>query len=129
VGVSGTSAGLSAQIRAAAHSSVTVLAKTGTLNETSGRFKALAIVVGIPDGNAGSAPLKCGLVATTYFEFGDERAAGTRNVALLPLHLDFAHGPLASVLSRHWERMSGCTPPGKPIPNDTNARRTVGTAG
>jgi hypothetical protein len=48
VPVNGTAQGLTSDLRNALGSDVTVLAKTGTLNERRDRFKSLAMVVGMP---------------------------------------------------------------------------------
>lgn len=116
VGVSGTAAGMSAKLQTAIHQPITILAKTGTLNESAagGRLKALVIAIGVPTAKTDDAPLSCGLVAVTYFEFAEQRSAvipGAARVALPRIHRDFAEGPLANVLSRHWKRLSGCDQP------------------
>ena len=87
-----------------------VMAKTGTLNEQRDRFRSLALVVGqsgAPGAAAASAPMTCGLVAVSWFEFHDGVA---RPSSLPSVHLDFARNEFAAVLARHWERVSGCAP-------------------
>jgi hypothetical protein len=116
VGVSGTAAGMSEKLQAAIHQPITILSKTGTLNESAagGRLKALVIAMGVPTTKTDDAPLSCGLVAVTYFEFAEPRTAaiqGAARAALPRIHRDFAEGPLADVLSRHWRRLSGCEQP------------------
>jgi hypothetical protein len=106
VGTSGTAEGLGARLRAATFDGATILAKTGTLNEAGagGQIKALAIAVG--RSSSASAPLNCGLIAVTYFEFAPRTG---RRLATLPrIHRDFAEGPLAEVLGRHWGRLGVC---------------------
>jgi hypothetical protein len=94
-----------------------VLAKTGTLNEDVGKLKSLAVVIGKTSRNDADAPIRCGLVAVSYFEFLDTWAARNERVSLPRIHLDFANGPFADVLGRHWTRLSGCvTPPPVPPP-------------
>ena len=130
VPVSGTAWGLAAELRKAVGNDVTVLAKTGTLNERRDRFKSLALVVGMsgspgasssdrsessPSSAAGAAQtrpgaateLSCGLVVIAYFDFHDD-VARRRDVALPPVHLEFARDEVAAVLRRHWDRVSGC---------------------
>ncbi|HEX2168501.1 MAG TPA: hypothetical protein VHG09_14800, partial [Longimicrobiales bacterium] len=115
VPMSGTAAGLASDVSDALGREVTVMAKTGTLNERRDRFRSLALVVGqtpLAQGTAtssrmtgASAPLSCGLVAVSWFEFHD----GVERPSSLPsVHLDFARDEFASVLSRHWDRVSGC---------------------
>jgi hypothetical protein len=123
VGVSGTAAGMSEKLQAAIHQPITILSKTGTLNESAagGRLKALVIAMGVPSAKTDDAPLSCGLVAVTYFEFAEQRTAaiqGAARAALPRIHRDFAEGPLADVLSRHWRRLSGCE---QPLPATTVA--------
>jgi hypothetical protein len=126
VPMSGTAAGLAADVSDALGRELTVLAKTGTLNEQRDRFRSLALVLGQTSAQSpaaaqspgsgqrpaaslratgASAPLSCGLVAVSWFEFHDGVA---RPSALPPVHLDFARGGFASVLARHWDRVSGC---------------------
>jgi hypothetical protein len=113
----GTAAGLTARLRAVTKEPVAVLAKTGTLNEDVGKLKSLAVVIGKSSRNDADAPIACGLVAVSYFEFLDTWAARRERVALPRVHLDFASGPFADVLGRHWTRLSGCaTPPPAPAP-------------
>lgn len=109
VGLDGTAAGLSTVMRGSLPEAAALLAKTGTLNEDTDRFKSLALVLGIPEGDGPSAAFSCGLTAVAYFEFSD----GTRTVtAPLPsVHLEFARNALAGVLGRHWDRVSGCPRP------------------
>jgi hypothetical protein len=110
VSASGTAHGLDAAIRNATQNQAAVLAKTGTLNEETGRFKSLALAVGLPAGETASAALRCGLAAVTYFEFADDfRPHSTQ--ALPPVHLEFAGAGLAEVIGKHWARVSGCTAP------------------
>jgi hypothetical protein len=110
VGVSGTATGLTARYRAALGPGLSVLAKTGTLNEATDRFKALAFTLGSPE-EAGSAPvLSCGVSVAMYFEFGDNYLNGAGRGVLSPVHLQFATGPLAEVLARHWAALQVCPP-------------------
>lgn len=116
VGVSGTAAGMSERLQAAIHQPITILSKTGTLNESAagGKLKALVIAMGVPTTKSDDAPLSCGLVAVTYFEFAEQRSTLNQEsvrAALPRIHRDFAEGPLANVLSRHWMRLSGCDRP------------------
>jgi hypothetical protein len=115
VPVSGTAAGLSQRLRDAVSDSVIVLAKTGTLNESTagGKIKSLAIAVGRGASHASDAAITCGLVAVTYFEFADDRRAKSMHATLPRIHRDFAEGPLADVLGREWSRVSGCTETGR----------------
>jgi hypothetical protein len=107
VAAHGTATGLDARITAATQSQVVVLAKTGTLNEETGRFKSLALAFGIPNGTTPDAALSCGLVAVSYFEFADDfRPHSTQS--LPAVHLEFASGPFADALRKHWSRVSGC---------------------
>lgn len=104
----GTAAGLAAELhRALGRDDVRVLAKTGTLNERRDRFKSLALVIGMPAGTQASAELSCGLVAISYFDFDDAPRSRARE-PLPPVHLEFTRDALASVLERHWDRISGC---------------------
>jgi hypothetical protein len=105
VPTSGTAAGLTEDMTGALGRELTVLAKTGTLNEERDRFRSLALVLGRTDTQAASAALSCGLVAVSWFEFHD---GVTRPSALPPVHLEFARGAFADVLQRHWDRVSGC---------------------
>lgn len=108
VALDGTAAGLSADVERAMPNGMAVLAKTGTLNEDTDRFKALAMVVGQSSGNEATASIACGVVAVTYFEFEmDDAASGT---PLPAVHLEFARGPFASLLARHWHRLAPCNP-------------------
>jgi hypothetical protein len=105
----GTAAGLAADLhRALGRDDLRVLAKTGTLNEQRDRFKSLALVIGIPTGTQATAELSCGLVAISYFDFDDAPARSRAREPLPPVHLEFTRDALASVLQRHWERISGC---------------------
>ena len=110
VPVNGTAAGLAERLRGSIRDSVVVLAKTGTLNEqtTGGRIKSLVMAIGRADGASAGAALRCGLVAVTYFEFADDSRARAERTALPRIHRDFAEGPLSAVLSRQWNRVSGC---------------------
>jgi hypothetical protein len=110
----GTAAGLTTRLRAAVNEPVVVLAKTGTLNEEVGKLKSLAVVVGKTVGSDADAPVACGLVAVSYFEFLDTWASRREQVSLPRVHLDFANGPFADVLGRHWKRLSGCVAPPPP---------------
>ena len=112
VGVSGTAAGLTDRLQAATHSQVSVLVKTGTLNEVTGRFKALALAMGRVPATGNSTALECGLVAVSYFEFARERGtrAGFSPVPLRSVQVEFARGPFADVVRRHWDRVTECVP-------------------
>ena len=107
VPLSGTAAGLAADVGRAGGEGVVVLAKTGTLNERRDRFKSLALVIGMPNAQQASAELSCGLVVVSYFDFHDDARARTRE-SLPAVHLEFARDELAAVLRRHWRRISGC---------------------
>jgi hypothetical protein len=106
------------------------MAKTGTLNERRDRFRSLALVVGQTTGSgqstASSAPLSCGVVAVSWFEFHDgvERAS-----SLAPVHLEFARDEYAAVLRRHWQRVSGCAPAGADASSTTNPPAAAGPTG
>jgi hypothetical protein len=112
VGVNGTAAGLTDRLQAATYASLNVLVKTGTLNETTGRFKALALAMGRFPANGSSTALECGLVAVSYFEFSRERdrRAGVTPVPLRSVQVEFARGPFADVMKRHWDRVTECVP-------------------
>ena len=107
----GTAGGLATRLRGAIQQPVIVMAKTGTLNEDTGKLKSLAIAVGRASREEPNAPLACGLVAVSYFEFVDTWASRRGRVSLPRVHLDFATGPFADVLGRHWTRVSGCAKP------------------
>ena len=68
-----------------------------TLNEATnaGRLKSLGIAVGLPTTNAESSPLRCGLVAVSYFEFADRWQRGGARPSLPRVHLecDFLRAP------------------------------------
>jgi hypothetical protein len=115
VGVNGTASGLAGHLQSALKQPVVVMTKTGTLNEatSAGRLKSLGIAVGLPTTNAQSSPLRCGLVAVSYFEFADRWQRGGARASLPRVHLDFAEGPFAGVLARHWSRVARCAPPVK----------------
>jgi hypothetical protein len=114
VGVNGTASGLSAKLQDAAGQPVIVLAKTGTLNENATRgsrdlvLKSLAIAMGTSAGGVTSAPIDCGLVAVSYFEFRKTWNRESGRASLPRIHLEFAEGPFARVIGRHWNRISGC---------------------
>lgn len=116
---SGTAAGLAEHLRGASDERIVVLAKTGTLNEgtAGGRLKTLVVAMGRAAGQSETAALTCGLVAVTYFEFADDRRAQMQRAALPRIHRDFAEGPFADVIARHWSRVSGC--------DDSPRRKTV----
>jgi hypothetical protein len=59
VPVTGTAAGVAEDVRSAVGGAVTVLAKTGTLNEQRDRFKSLALVVGLPAGRRAEGRPTC----------------------------------------------------------------------
>ena len=124
VSATGTAHGLDVAIRNATQSQAAVLAKTGTLNEETGRFKSLALAIGVPGANAANAALGCGLVAVTYFEFADDfRPHSTQ--ALPPVHLEFAAAGFAEAIGKHWSRVSGCAavPPAATSAANTKAMR------
>jgi hypothetical protein len=110
VPVNGTAAGLAQQLESISGAPITVLAKTGTLNESgpAGHFKTLALAMGPAVGAGSRAPLACGLVAVSYFEFSDDWAARRGTRALPPVHVEFAAGPLQAVLARHWREIVSC---------------------
>ena len=114
VAANGTAAGLGEHLRSATKEEIVVLAKTGTLNESTagGKLKSLAIAMGrVAEQGGADAALTCGLVAVTYFEFADDHSAKAQRTALPRIHRDFAEGPFAQVMSRHWSRVSGCDVP------------------
>jgi hypothetical protein len=115
VAVDGTARGLHAAFQIEGGKPLAVFAKTGTLNEGEAngntRMKALVLGVGETVDATDGAPLMCGLVAVTYFEFDDDWNARGGQKALPSVHLDFAKGPLATVLTRQWRRVSGCPAP------------------
>ena len=113
VPVTGTASGLAGRLRAATNDTVTVFAKTGTLNESAAgaRLKSLVVAIGRSETKDPTGPLACGLVAVTYFEFSEPPADHGPHQSLPRIHRDFAEGPLAGVLSRHWNRVSGCASP------------------
>ena len=51
----------------------------------------------------------------TYFEFADDHRAKAQRAALPRIHRDFAERGLTDVMSRHWDRVSGCAPPAPPV--------------
>jgi hypothetical protein len=116
VPTNGTAAGLAARLRGATNEQILVLAKTGTLNESAagGKLKSLAIAMGRPANASTDAALTCGLVAISYFEFTDDHRAKGQRVSLPRIHRDFAEGPFAQVIARHWSRVSGCDLPATP---------------
>lgn len=112
----GTAAGLAEHLRGTNQEPIVVLAKTGTLNEgaAGGRLKTLVVAMGRAVGHDETAALSCGLVAVTYFEFADDRRAQAQRAALPRIHRDFAEGPFADVIARHWSRVSGCNDSPRP---------------
>jgi hypothetical protein len=46
----------------------------------------------------------------SYFEFADRWQRGGARTSLPRVHLDFAEGPFAGVLARHWSRVANCAP-------------------
>ena len=118
VPTNGTASGLADRLRGVTKDTIIVLAKTGTLNETSagGKLKSLAIAMGRPTEKGAEAALSCGLVAISYFEFADDHRAKAERAALPRIHRDFAERGFANVMSRHWGRVSGCTPPASAKP-------------
>jgi hypothetical protein len=112
VATDGTAKGLRAAFQAPSGRPLTVLAKTGTLNEDEAtgntRMKALVFAVGERADSVDAAPLRCGLVAVTYFEFQDDWNKRSGASALPNVHLDFARDRLAPLLTREWRRVSGC---------------------
>jgi hypothetical protein len=109
VGHTGTAAGLAGNLRAATAADVVVLSKTGTLNEDTGRFKSLAMVLGEASGDAATATLACGLAVVTYFEFADAFRPRGEAQSLPAVHLQFANDNLTTAIRKHWTRVSGCT--------------------
>jgi hypothetical protein len=107
----GTAPGLAATLAVDLPAGIAVLSKTGTLNEETDRFKALALALGVPATAQSSAALSCGLVAVSYFEFANPPGRPDRR--LPAVHLEFARNGFASVLRQHWNRLSGCTQPGR----------------
>jgi len=116
VATNGTASGLADRLRGVTKDTIVVLAKTGTLNENAagGKLKSLAIAMGRPAGQGAEAALTCGLVTITYFEFADDHRAKAERAALPRIHRDFAERGLTGVMSRHWDRVSGCAPPAPP---------------
>jgi hypothetical protein len=116
VPTNGTASGLADRLHRVTKDTIVVLAKTGTLNENAagGKLKSLAIAMGRPAGQGAEAALTCGLVTVTYFEFADDHRAKAQRAALPRIHRDFAERGLTDVMSRHWDRVSGCTPPAVP---------------
>ena len=112
VALDGTAKGLNTAFQVEGAPSLAVMAKTGTLNESetggSTHMKALALAIGVAADSAVGAPIQCGLVAMTYFEFQDDWNKRSRAAALPSVHLDFARERLAPVLQRQWRRVSGC---------------------
>lgn len=112
VALDGTAKGIAAEMQVPGTKTLSVLAKTGTLNEgeTTGntRMKALVLAIGEPVDSTTSSALDCGLVAVTYFEFQDDWNKRSKASALPSVHLDFAKERLAPVLQRQWRRVSGC---------------------
>jgi len=113
VGVNGTASGLAERLKSSVRQPVVVLTKTGTLNEamSGGRLKSLGLAIGLPATSEASSPLRCGLIVVSYFEFTDRWQRGGARIALPRVHLDFAEGPFAGVLARHWSRVANCAPP------------------
>ena len=113
--IDGTAKGLSTAFKAPNGDTLTVFAKTGTLNEGEAtgntRMKALVLAIGERADSTVGTPLRCGLVAVTYFEFQDEWNKKSKANALPSVHLDFARERLAPVISRDWRRISGCAAP------------------
>ena len=116
----GTAKGVAAAFNADSGRRLTVFAKTGTLNEgeSNTRMKALVVAVGEPADSTAGAPLRCGLIAVTYFEFADSWNRRTGATTLPSVHLDFARDKLAPTLTRQWKRIAGCAvaqpPKGQP---------------
>lgn len=108
VATDGTAAGLDERVLSGVLRGQVMLTKTGTLNEDTDRFKALALVVGTPADGSAAAAVDCGVVAVSYFEFVP--APGRLQGRLPSVHLDFAGGPFAEVLQRHWNRLRPCAP-------------------
>jgi hypothetical protein len=113
VALDGTAKGMTTAFRIDSARPLTVFAKTGTLNEgeANTRMKALVVAVGEPADSSAGAPLRCGLITVTYFEFADEWNKMSRANALPSVHLEFAREKLAPTLTRQWKRVSGCAPP------------------
>jgi hypothetical protein len=112
VAVDGTAKGLRAAFQTPNGQPLTVLAKTGTLNEGEAtgntRMKTLVFAVGERADSVDAAPLRCGLIAVTYFEFQDDWNKRSGASALPNVHLDFTRDRLAPLLTRDWRRVSGC---------------------
>jgi hypothetical protein len=119
VGEEGTARGLTPILgNIAPRDSLVVLAKTGTLNEITSRaqdddvyLKSLAMVVGKPSAKGADAPLGCGLVAITYFEFRQDwrLRVGAGDASSLPdLHKEFATAELTPAMREAWTRMGVC---------------------
>jgi hypothetical protein len=120
VGASGTAAPLNAALARVLGSGVTVLSKTGTLNEASPddlAVKALAMAVGQQATPARGAPLRCGLAIVTYFDFDAEAIRRSGAAALPSVHVEFATQYLPRVLEHHWKRVSACSTPSPSTPS------------
>jgi cell division protein FtsI/penicillin-binding protein 2 len=109
VGSSGTASGLTGRLRTALGPNLTVLAKTGTLNEDADRFRAFAMALGVPAQAGPATALGCGLAVAAWFELSDDATPKQRRAALPSLHLTFANGPLVDVIARYWQQIPGCS--------------------
>jgi hypothetical protein len=123
VGSGGTAAGLTERLRAALGPNLTVLAKTGTLNEDTDRFRAFAMALGVQGQPGPAAALSCGLAVAAWFELSDDATPKVRRAALPSLHLAFANGPLVDAIGRYWRQVPGCSArPAPPAPRGATRR-------
>jgi hypothetical protein len=106
VAESGTAAGLSDSWRSALGNSMTVYAKTGTLNETDDKLylKTLVFAVGRKDDSADAA-LGCGMVGTIYFRLKSLPQDAT---TVPPLATTFATRVLGPMMARYWSQLRPC---------------------
>lgn len=114
VGANGTAMPLNEVLRRTL-GPMTVLSKTGTLNEVAPddvAVKALAFAVGQPTSALPDAPLRCGVVVVTYFDFDRDAIQRLGASALPAVHLDFSTRYLPEVLRRHWPRVTNCSAAG-----------------
>ena len=111
VGLDGTAHGITTAMQVGPRP-LEVFAKTGTLNEdeAAGKTRMKALVIGLGEGvNAtDAAPLRCGLVVVSYYEFSNRWRPADAGAALPPVHMEFAAHRLAGTLRRNWRRLSGC---------------------
>jgi hypothetical protein len=111
VGTDGTAHGITIAMQVGPRP-LEVFAKTGTLNEDEAagktRMKALVIALGEGVDATDVAPLRCGLVIVSYYEFSNRWRSANDSTALPQVHMAFATHHLAGILRRNWRRLSGC---------------------